>query len=270
MQYLRLIPAKLGLIDTAAFILQIKRINPDDIFVVSYPKSGSTWVSFIIAYMKTGRTDTITFKEMEQIVPFVYNSQDLIDSQQSHRIIKTHRMFFDHYPRTIYIYRDYRDVLVSFYHYQVGLKYFSGSFSEFIRVRPLFNHEGSWTEHLSKAIQFKEAYPEKMLMISYESLLTDFKVNALEIARFCKFEIDDKRLDQIMEKTSFRNLKENETKHGSHFMDTTKEHFIREGRIGGWKDTFTKKDLDYLYSDHLLVSIMERLGYYPDTKSIVR
>lgn len=259
MQYMRLIPAKLGLINKAAFLHQIRRIYPDDIFVVSYPKSGNTWLRFIIAYIKRGTQKDISFKDLEQIVPDVYTSKDFIDSQKAHRIIKSHDIFFNYYNKVIYIYRDYRDVLVSFYHFQVGLQVFSGTFSEFIRGGYMDAH-GNWKQHVSAAIKFKNEKPEHCLLLSYEDLLENFEENARKIAQFCNLDTDVD-WNAIKQKTSFDDLKENENKYGSRFFDISKKNFLREGKAGVWKNVFSKEDLEYLYADKELLHIMQSLGY---------
>ncbi len=60
MQYLRWIPANLGLINQGAYQLQIKNIYADDIFLVSYPKSGNTWLRYIVAYILHPDKDQIS------------------------------------------------------------------------------------------------------------------------------------------------------------------------------------------------------------------
>lgn len=262
MQYLRLIPAKFGLINKAAFHLQIKRINPDDTFILSYPKSGNTWVRFIISYMIKGTDQTITFDDLETIVPEAYRSQDFIDSQKSNRFIKTHDLFFDDYPYIIYIYRDYRDVLVSLYHFQMAWNIFTGSFAQFIRhgLKNLHNH-GTWQDHIKGALACKEKNPGKILMVSYEKLLDDFYTEALKIAQFCHLDIDNIDFDMVEQKTSFDEIKENENENGSRFMRKTKQNFAREGKAGVWKDVFTKDDLDYLYQDQEIVGLLKKLNY---------
>ena len=116
-QYLRWLPAQIGLFDKGAFLLQIDRILPDDVYIASYPKSGNTWLRFVLANMKS-KGKEINFRNIDQYVPDVYTSKCILNAQKSERIIKTHQTLFEHYPKTIYIYRDYRDVLVSFYHYR--------------------------------------------------------------------------------------------------------------------------------------------------------
>ena len=105
----------------------IKMIYPSDTFVVSYPKSGNTWVRFIIANMLT--EELVTMKSVHDFVPDIYTSADYINSYESPRFIKSHHPYFTKYPKIIYISRDYRDVVISYYHYQIGLSLFEGTIS---------------------------------------------------------------------------------------------------------------------------------------------
>lgn len=259
MQYLRWLPAKLGLINKTAFLFQIKKINPDDIFLVSYPKSGNTWLRFILAYLKNGTSTTINFHELENVVPDVYASKDIIDNQSSGRIIKTHDIFFEGYPRVIYIHRDYRDALISYYHFVLAYKFFNGTFSEFIRSNIVLRH-GSWKQHIKAMKMYQKQYPDKILVLSYESLLNNFNETIESINRFCGFK-NPLNMELLKEKTSFTELKKIENEFGSRFMSNTKQNFVREGKSGGWKSFYSKEDLEFLYSDKELVSLMNELGY---------
>ncbi len=259
MQYIRWLPAKLGLINKTAFLFQIKKINPDDIFLVSFPKSGNTWLRFIISYLKHGTSKTITFNDLESFVPDVYVAKDIIDAQLSERIIKTHDIYFEGYPKVIYIYRDYRDALVSYYHFVTSYNHFKGTFSEFIRSNIVLMH-GSWKQHIKAMEKFKAQHPDKICVLSYESLLTDFEGNVKRLAEFIGVK-QTINWDELKAKTSFNELKNNENEHGSRFKSSTKNNFIRQGKAGTWKDHYSEEDLNYLYSDKELVSLMTKLGY---------
>src|SRR6266581_956224 len=51
------------------------RIRPDDVFIVSYPRSGNTWVRFLIANL-LAPDDKITFRNIENYVPSIYKFAD--------------------------------------------------------------------------------------------------------------------------------------------------------------------------------------------------
>ena len=260
MQYARWLPYKLGLINRAAFLLQIKEILLDDVFLVSYPKSGNTWLRYIVAYLITKRSDDITLDELELIVPDVYVSKDTIDKQAGHRFIKSHHAFYSDYPRTIYIYRDYRDVLVSFYHYQTSLKLFDGDFIQFLKSNQLAMPFGSWKEHVSAALKLHEEHPQRILLLSYEALLNNFENEVIRIASFIGAD-NTQCIHQLKQKTNFKNLRKTENNNGGWYNRLSKQHFFREGKAGHWKQIISPQELEIIYSDSDTVQLLQKLGY---------
>jgi hypothetical protein len=92
------------------------RIRPDDVFIASYPRSGNTWVRFLIANL-LAPDEKITFRNIENYVPSIYKSADTLDAREGRRYIKSHNPCYELYPKLIYVYRDGRDALVSYYYY---------------------------------------------------------------------------------------------------------------------------------------------------------
>ncbi|MFN8323585.1 MAG: sulfotransferase domain-containing protein [Chitinophagales bacterium] len=260
MQYIRWLPYQLGFINRAAFLMQIREILSDDIYLVSYPKSGNTWLRYLVAYMITNDDSLITLDQLEYLVPDVYVSKDIIDRKKSGRIIKTHDTFFEDFPRVIYIYRDYRDVILSYFHYQTSLKLFNGSFSEFIRSDQLHTPFGSWKSHVNKALSASVLKPDTFLLLSYESLKNDFENSLRRIADFCSIQLNVP-FDLIQKKTNFESLKFLEETHGGWFSRLSNEHFFRKGEIGNWKGNISQSDLEFIYSDDEVVSLLAHLKY---------
>jgi len=258
-QYLRWLPAQIGLINKGAFLLQINDILPDDIFLVSYPKSGNTWLRFILAYLINGTQKSLNLQGIESIVPDVYRSKDVVDAMHGRRIIKTHDALFEYYPKVVYIYRDYRDVLVSYYHYKAALKEFEGTFSAFIRSDEIAEPFGAWKQHVKLALQHAAQNPNKILLLKYEDLLGNFETELEKLAVFCK--IEQWNVDEIKRLTEIATLKNNETTGNSDFLQRSGSRFFREGKAGKWEGYILKEDLDYLYSDIELVELMKKLGY---------
>ena len=232
-QYMRWLPDKLGLVNHGAFLLQIHEIKPGDTFIVSYPKSGNTWLRFVIAYMIEVGKNKLTFDEVEKIVPDVYRSKDIIDQLKSPRFIKTHDALLPYYPKSVYIVRDYRDVLVSFYQYKLALKEYTGDFSSFIRSDEVTVPFGSWKEHVSKAVEFSRVNPGRILLLRYEDMKYNFEETVIALAVFCGYRNVD--TDSVMEQTLFDNLKQTEVEMGSEFMKSTGKNFFREGKTARGK-----------------------------------
>ncbi len=257
---MRWLPDKLGLVNHGAFMLQINEVRPDDTFIVSYPKSGNTWVRFILAQILSGQTRQLSFNEVEDIVPDVYRSKDAIDKMPSPRFIKTHDVLFRYYPKTIYVVRDYRDVLVSFYHYKLALKEYEGDFSSFIRSADVREPFGSWKDHVSKALAASKEEHPSLILFRYEDIKSDFEKTVREMTLFCG--IQSINTEELKEITRFDKLRKVENESGSEFLTRSKQNFFREGQSGVWQSYFGQSDLDYLYSDHELVTLMNQFGYF--------
>src|SRR5690606_19622633 len=96
----------------------MKPIFPDDTIIVGYPKSGTTWMRFLVANMLRPEWE-ITFRNLQEAVPGIHHPQIFDPEFPRPRFIKTHFPSYDEFPRFVYIYRDGRDVMVSHYHYAI-------------------------------------------------------------------------------------------------------------------------------------------------------
>jgi len=258
-QYLRWLPAQLGLFNKGAFILQIDNVLSDDLFITSYPKSGNTWLRFILANMKSNGEE-ITFENIEQYVPDIYTSKRIINAKKKNRIIKTHQTLFKYYPKTIYIYRDYRDVLISFYYYETSLKHFEGTLEQFLLSKNVDKPFGSWKEHVKLALDFKKKHPDQIFLLSFEELLENPISMIKSIAEFCNF-YPKLSIEEINTRCEFSKLKDNETIHAGDFKKQSGQNFFREGKKGKWEEAFSDQMINVLKRDRELIELMEKLGY---------
>lgn len=261
-QYYRLVLSKFGLFNEMAFQLAIDEIRPDDIFLVSYPKSGNTWLRFLLANLFFPSKE-IHFRNIDTFVPDVYVAPGEVNTAQSPRLIKVHHLVSENFPKIIYIVRDYRDVLVSYFHYQVSLGDFSGSFSEFIHRVDMLHPFGSWKEHVSKAFAFSEKHPDRILILRYEDLLQETTKELGRISDFIGFK-GTISFEMIVEKCRFEQLKMMEQKHGSMFNEKSGKLFFREGKSGGWQNVFSKEDLRIVLQEQGNMPVLLKAGYSID------
>src|SRR5207237_6974646 len=97
-------------------------VYPDDVFIVSYPKSGNTWTRFLIANLLHPEIQT-DFGNINELIPDPEAlSKRKMDAMPRPRVIKSHQYFDPRYPNVIYIVRDPRDVAVSQYHFHRKLR----------------------------------------------------------------------------------------------------------------------------------------------------
>ena len=237
-------------------------VFPDDIFLVSYPRSGNTWLSFLIGNYLTG--NQCNFKNLYQIVPDIYYNPEQIRQLQRPRIIKSHESFTSEYTKVAYVVRDGRDVAVSYYFYAKKFGYVDKAtkFEEFLLS---FNNEAmgnfvSWSSHVSS---WMNNAGKEILLIKYE----DMKANpAYELSRFLKFAnilIEQDRLDKAVKSSDFANMQKLEKEQSESFerfkdSDPTIQ-FVREGQVGTWRNFFTNQQLADFIACH--GAVLGRLDY---------
>src|SRR5467141_466425 len=92
-------------------------ILPDDVFLVSYPKSGNTWTRFLVANLVYPEKNP-DFSNINELIPDpeAMHKRDLERAARP-RLIKSHQYFDPRYPKVIYIVRDPRDVVLSEYYF---------------------------------------------------------------------------------------------------------------------------------------------------------
>ena len=222
------------------------RILPDDTFLVAYPKSGITWVRFLIGNYTSG--NQCGFENSHLIVPDIHYNLEYCSSMKAPRIIKSHMQYTAEYPRVIYLVRDGRDVAVSYYYH---LKKYHGidintGFSEFMQK---FNRGeaggfGLWSRHVTSWL---DGNCRDMLVIRFEDMKDDIEYWFGKILSFCGFTVDRKKLLDAIEHASLEKMKSSETSQyesNELFAGSVKSiPFVRKGEKDQWKKYFNEEML---------------------------
>ncbi len=90
-------------------------LTADDVFLASYPRSGSVWLRFLLTEMLSGDASFVT---IARTVPYVGKHRAtprLVPG--GGRMIKTHEPFMSRYRRAIHLVRDPRDVCISYFNF---------------------------------------------------------------------------------------------------------------------------------------------------------
>lgn len=220
------------------------QVRPDDIFVVSYPRSGTTWLQMILCQLLTdGR---MAFDHISDFSPWFERSLAVgslqardLEAWPSPRVFKSHLPYawVPRGARSIYVVRNGMDVVVSYYHFYRSHLGFEGSFDTFfdrflrgrVQYRSWFRHVAAWRAHADDA---------GVLLLSYRDLHRDLQGAVRRIIAFLDLEIDPARLPGILERCSFEFMKRHEDKF-DHITVVMRERglrpggFIRAGRTGG-------------------------------------
>jgi len=217
-------------------------IFPDDTFLVSYPKSGNTWTRFLVANL-VHKDGPVTFANIESIVPDnVKNTRRELQRIPRPRIVKSHEYFDPRYKKVIYIVRDPRDIVVSYYHYHLKTRVIADGYPMDLYVTRFLADEvdayASWKDNVSTWLATRESDPS-FLMLRYEDMFLQPVVEMQKIANFLNIERTVAELNAAIENSSADRMREMETKQANEWVNTKKTRkdipFVRTAVAGGWK-----------------------------------
>ncbi len=89
---------------------------------------------------------------------------------------------------------------------------------------------------------------ENSLIVKYEDMKKDHRGHVIKIAKFMGFDLSDKVIDTIVEKTGKKNMgKEvNQAINKTYGWASEKSEFIRKGIVGDWVNYFSQEQSDYI------------------------
>lgn len=234
----------------------------DDLYIVSFPKSGATWINFLISNVNiqvSGLNRCVTLYNLHTIIPDIHYSRDIPEATTFpwFRIIKSHSEYNPLYKNIIYLARDPRDAITSYYYFMVAAADYSGTIKDFLRskcygIRAWSTHVESWMRHSG---------PEtRIITIRYEDLKSDPTKTIRRIYKTVGYEISDEIVNSAVRLSSFENLKILEKYYGHGGRDVyEKLNFFRKGECGGWRSELDSQDLDYI--NDIAGGWMAKFGY---------
>ncbi|MFY9845674.1 MAG: sulfotransferase domain-containing protein [Terriglobales bacterium] len=217
-------------------------ILPDDIFLVSFPKSGNTWTRFLLANLRFP-DEPASWANINRLIPDpTGTSKRDFDRMPRPRIIKSHECFDPRYPRVVYIVRDPRDVVVSQYHYHRKIrKIEDDSPIEKFVTRFLAGEtcpHGSWGQNISTWLYTSEG-SARFLLLRYEDLVADTARELAKVVAFLKFSATPGQIAQAVERSSADRMRQLEKKQPdkNELMKGSRKDlsFVRAAGSGGWR-----------------------------------
>lgn len=243
------------------------KVLPDDTFIVSYPKSGNTWLRFLLANLIYLERQSITLSNFEKLVPDIYeNTQEQLLSISKPRLIKSHEYFDPKYPKIIYMVRDPRDVAVSYYHYLIKERQIDEDYPIDEWIKPFIAGEfhpqfGTWAENVGSWLGARNGRDD-FLLLSYEELLNDSLKTMQKVASFLGVTTDDNQLKRVIELSSANRMRELEKKEkwlSNKDNTRTDKPFIRAAKSRSWETDLSKESVAHI--ENTWHPLMKQLGY---------
>ena len=221
-------------------IRNIFRPDKNKARIISYPKSGRTWIRYVLYNLDISHRFVFSHDGFD----FNDGAMPSLDFSVSRRL-ETYGKF-----RTlIYLERDPRDVMVSMYHQVTGRFAadfgYGGSISDFIRhpyfgAQSLKGFRDMWEE-------IGDTLP--LLRVSYEDMTANPAQTMRTIAHHAGLRIDPGRLARACDDGSLENMRQAE-REGRVAQSWLKPRNgypkVRRGRVGGHVDELSAADIAYL------------------------
>jgi hypothetical protein len=251
----------------------INSLLDSDTFLIGHPKSGNTWTAYMLGIVQNRDLgQRIRMADIGRFVPTIHNRDSAITEfpdLPSPRIFRNEApQFPERYPRTIYLIRDPRAVLLSYYHHCV---HDTGDTDWPIEsfVDEMLTHGciSSREPHLVRwDIQVKHwidrATTQPVLFVRYEDLKQDQRGGLEKMVRFLGMPLDSEVIDHAIERTSFSSMRNEEKLHGCESYageKGAKGFFVRKGKVDSWKEEMPAAAIRKI--EDAYGSVMQQLGY---------
>ncbi|XP_025781608.1 amine sulfotransferase-like [Puma concolor] len=229
-------------------------IRESDVFIITYPKSGTSWFQQLLSliYFEEHRKGIGNLETVDRVPFFEYNfrKMDFVE-RPSPRLFATHLPYYlvprglkNKKAKIIYIYRNPKDVMCSYFHFSKNVTLqVTSSFEEFMEQFLEGKVLGSlWFDHIKGWYEHKSLFNIQFLM--YEEMKKDLKGSLSKVCKFLGKELSEEEMDSIVRQATFQNMKYDPRANYKNIIKTrygleAKGHFLRKGTIGDWKNHMT-------------------------------
>lgn len=265
----------------AAFAVQefvVKRLEEDmarvrqsDVFIVSYPKSGNTWLRLIAGHLwafehiNSSQLDLHTVEDLIPDLEYGPNRRTY-SSVPEPRIFKSHQPFGharppcdvsigeqeefncacpncpDEWRRIAYVVRDARDTMCSYLHFKLKLKAVpdNTTMDDFLDM-PMYPGV-DWSEHVHSYLEAAEDPLYDVHLVHYEDLQAKPHATVRKFAVWAGLPSSDEAIDFAVRSSQIDNMRQLEEKNGLKYFDRHYKdrdptfRMMRRGKVGGWRD----------------------------------
>jgi hypothetical protein len=242
--------------------LRHRHLGDRDVVIGEYPKSGSTWLGFMLGELVLRQP--IDFDSQEQLVPALVAGVNAPSAPRAlpggGRLFRSHERYRREYRRAIYVVRHVADVAVSYHNWLAwqgvpvpALKRFLPMF-----LRGHVGAYGSWQDHVSFWLQAERA---ELQVMRYEDLKAQPDREVTRALRFLGVEPDADLVARAVQANTVERMREKEerARRGPFSRHREGLRFISRGRAGGSLELLD--DQDFALIERCAGATLSRLHY---------
>jgi len=243
--------------------------RPDDIFVCTPAKCGTTWTQTIVANLLF--PDANFPAPVMQMSPWIEMKMNPVEDMQAKLEAQTHRRFMkSHTPADgipwfddasyLFVCRDGRDAFMSLVNHMDRMIFTEAMNEQAIKdgippmpevagdVHQFFNR---WLEEGEQFFELVNSYwerkdQENLLLVHFNDLKRDLNSEMRRIADFLGIEIPETAWPDVVARCTFDNMRENEAMMGdmSVGFEGGNRGFLFKGTNGRWRDVLTADEIN--------------------------
>lgn len=234
----------------------------DDLFLVEFPKSGVTWLTFLVANVNallSGDQRNITFFNINDFVPDVQVTPHVgppLLRLPGYRCFKSHSPYIRRYRKTFYLVRDPRHVMVSYWTFLKALGWWRGTLEELVEhpgygVAAWVEHVSGWLDRVDPAASFT--------LIRYEDMVANPAGELQRLYQLLGVTLSEEILALAVERSSLERMRESEALMAAGHPALKNVEFVRRGGVGGAREALAPQIRRRI--EEQAGSVMTRLGY---------
>ncbi|KAK7790985.1 hypothetical protein R5R35_011576 [Gryllus longicercus] len=242
-------------------------VREDDIWVVTYPKCGTTWTQEMV-WLIANNCDFEGARKvlLNERFPFIEFGMITADTgiegdtfataknMQPPRFIKSHlpkgllpKELWTKKPKIVYVSRDPKDVALSFYHHYKLMNGYKGSVEDYLEA--FMNDALVYSPFWGHILDFwKLRHEPNVLFNTYEEMKQDLPSVIRRTARFLGRSLTEEQVAALTDHLSFAKMRENYSVNKEEGMTILRQmnglpdshRFIRQGSSGGWRKEMTE------------------------------
>lgn len=247
-------------------------------FLVTYPKSGTNWLGFLVASVINRQQATpieLTLDSFVDLVPDVNRASSRPGVLRRYRGLPSPRFFLTHgtpdfaavFPKVVYLVRDPRDVMVSYYyHHRRTVRRFSRSLAEFVAgLDDLW--PCPWPAHVRGWLDRLRGRPH--LLVRYENMKRDTAAVLRDVLAFAGLSADPGITRGAVAASSFESVRALEERHGQQgARGDPRVPFIRAGKNAGFGEALDPELVALI--ERKCGDVMAAVGYGPQVGASLR
>ena len=231
-------------------------ITPSDVFIASYPRSGSTWLRFVLQEVLTGQPSS--FRNVDETIPLVGSHQRAYRLADGGRLIKTHEALRREYKRAVCLVRDPRDVLLSEFALHKALGLTADNLDSYVNafVRGELSRYPSWRDHTAGWLDASRCN-EQIRVFRFEDLRKNPETTVRTIVEFLGVHAPAEAIRAAILSNTVERMRAKELQEPR--AASKRGEFVRSGLAGGWRSSLSVEHARFI--EGWSEDVLRRLDY---------